>query len=184
VRNSEKELIRGLQAGDAQAVDEFVRCYGARVYDVHCWLCGDRTTAEDLTQETVLAVLRDIGKFRGEARLFTWVYQIARNLALRYVRRRGHETIPLEEITELVSPDDTELLAGRALLRDRVRAALKLLPVAQRESVVLHCLQGLSQVEVARALNRPLGTVKWQIAQGLHTLHDALLQVGVDPHEL
>lgn len=182
--NSEKKMVQGLQAGDRRAFEEFVRQYGPRIYDLLCWLCGNRTVAEDLTQETVLAVLRDIGKFRGESRLFSWVYQIARNTACRHLKRECHESITLDDIQEFESPDDVSELADRALLRDHVREALKLIPEPQRECVVLHCLQGMSHAEVARAVGRPLGTVKWQIAQGLHAMKDALIKVGVDPNEL
>ena len=181
---SETDLIRGLRDGDGHAFEEFLRCYGPRVYDLHCWLCGDHTAAEDLTQETVLAVCRDIRKFRGHSSLSTWVHRIARNVASRHLMRQGRESVPLEDVRDLESPEDTDASGRSALLRDRVREALALLPVTQRESVVLHCLHGLSHAEAARALGRPLGTVKWQIAQGLHALRGALLQVGVDPDEL
>jgi len=177
-------LIRRLQDGQGDAFEQFIRLYGPRVYDLHCWLCGDQTAAEDLTQETLIAVWRDIRTFRGESRLFTWVHQVARNIALRHLQRKRQEGIPLEEAADLAAPDDTAALAQRALLRDQVRQALQLLPLAQREAVALHCLQGLSHSEAAKALGRPLGTVKWQIAQGLHVLRKALLCVGVVQDEL
>lgn len=178
-RYSEKELTRGLRAGQPDAFEDFVRLYAARVYDLQCWLCGDRTMAEDSTQETFIAVWRDIGKFRGESRLSTWVHRVARNIALRHLRRRGGEGLPLEEVADLAAPADTETMAERRLLRDQVREALQLVPMAQREALVLHRLQGLSHSETAKALGRPLGTVKWQIAQGLHALREALVRLGV-----
>ncbi len=181
---SETELIRRLRDAPADAVEEFVRVYASRIYDLHCWLCGDHTVAEDLTQETLIAVCRDIHKFRGESRLSTWVHRVARNIALRHLARQRPESVSLEEINETAAPQDTATLAGRALLRDQVRQALGLLPAAQREAVVLHCLQGLSHSETARALGRPLGTVKWQIAQGLSALRSALVQSGAMPDEV
>ena len=184
MHGSEKGLVRKLKLGDADALDEFVRSYGPRIYNVHCWLCCDPVAAEDLTQETVLAMLEGIIKFRGESRLYTWVYQIARNIALRYLKQRAREGISLDDVRDVESPEHIDELAWGAVLRKHVRDALSLLPVSQREAVVLHCLQGLTQAEVAATLQRPLGTVKWQIAQGLHALRDALLQIGVDPNEL
>jgi len=182
--HSERGLIRRLKDGHAEAFDEFIRLYAGRVYDLQCWLCGDSTAAQDLTQETFIAVWRDIGAFRGESRLLTWVHRVARNIALRHLQRRRHEDVPLDEIGDHPAPNDTEALAERGLLRDRVRQALQLVPLAQREAVALHCLQGLSHSETAKALGRPLGTVKWQIAQGLHVLRQALAKVGVAQDEL
>ena len=182
--NSEEQLVKGLQKGDAAAYKEFLSVYGPRIFNLHCWLCGNQTTAEDLTQETVLAVYRGIGKFKGQSRLTTWVHQVARNLALNHLKHKGNRNIPLEDIEEMESLENVDESAEKELLRGRVREALSMIPEAQRESVTLHCLNGMSHSEVANVLERPLGTVKWQIAQGLNAMKDALVRVGVDPNEL
>jgi len=176
---SERELVRKLRDGESDAFSDFIRLYGPRVYDLQCWLCGDPTAAEDLTQETFVAVWRDIGKFRGKSRLSTWVHRVARNIAMRHLKRRRGQNVPLEDAGELETSADTETQAQRAVLQGQLREALQHVPLAQREAIVLHCLQGLSHRETANALERPLGTVKWQIAQGLHALRKALLRVGV-----
>lgn len=181
---SEAELITELKDGDPQAFVEFARQYGPRIYDAQCWLCGDTTTAEDLAQETVVAVFKGIGRFRGGSGLYTWVYRIARRIASRHLNRQVHEYIPMHQIEEIEASDDTEEQAERSILRDRVREALKTLPCGQRESVVLHCLQGLSHSETSSVLGRPLGTVKWQIAQGLHSLRVALAESGDETDEM
>ncbi len=140
--------------------------------------------AEDLAQETVVAVFKGIGEFRGGSALYTWVYRIAHRVASRYSNRKAPNLVRFDEIAEIEAPDDTEQQASCSILRDRIREALKTLPAAQRECVVLHCLQGLSHVETANVLRRPLGTVKWQIAQGLHALRQALCQAGEYPNDL
>jgi RNA polymerase sigma-70 factor (ECF subfamily) len=173
-----------MKGGEPEAFNEFARRYGSRIYDVHCWLCGDATTAEDLAQETVVAVFRGIGKFRGGSSLYTWVYRIARRIAYRHMSRDVHDCVRLDEVNELEATELTERQADASILRDRIREALQALPRGQRESVVLHCLQGLSHSETAKALGRPLGTVKWQIAQGLHGLRESLKQVGGEADEL
>lgn len=183
MRECEAELIRRLKGGEPGAFDEFTERYGSRIYDVQCWLCGDRTTAEDLAQDTVVAVFRDIHSFRGDSGLYTWVYRIARRIAQHHLRRVDRH-VSLERAGDIRSPDDTEEQARRSIFRDRIRRALQTLPIGQRESLVLHCLQGLSHTETASALGRPLGTVKWQIAEGLHALRHALKEVGADADEL
>lgn len=171
---TEAELIEELKGGEPQAFREFAQRYGSRIYDVQCWLCGDTTEAEDLAQETVVAVFKGIGKFRGGSTLYTWVYRIAHRIASRHLSEKANRNLRFDDVSEIQAPGDIVALAGSSILRDRIREALKALPVAQREAVVMHCLQGLSHTETARALDRPLGTVKWQIAQGLHALRNAL----------
>jgi RNA polymerase sigma-70 factor (ECF subfamily) len=184
VNQREAELVRRLKGSDPVAYEEFISLYGSRIYDVQCWLCGDRTTAEDLAQETVVAMFRGIGGFRGTSSLYTWVYQLAVRIANRHRRRNSHRCVSLDAIGDLQAPDDVDQQANHAILRDSVRDALKTLPIGQRESVVLHCLQGLSYTETSKALGRPLGTVKWQIAQGLHALREALQPIGAKADEL
>jgi RNA polymerase sigma-70 factor (ECF subfamily) len=184
VTKTEAELVKELKCGAPEAFNEFAHRYGSRIYDLHCWLCGDAATAEDLAQETVVAVFKGIAKFRGGSSLYTWVYQIARRIAHRHMSRNVHDCVRLDEIGEFEASDDTEKLASAAILRDRVREALKALPAGQRESVVLHCLQGYSHSETAKALRRPLGTVKWQIAQGLHSLRESLQRAGDEADEM
>jgi RNA polymerase sigma-70 factor (ECF subfamily) len=184
MRDCEAELIRRLKGGEPAAFVEFTEQFGSRIYDAQCWLCGDRTTAEDLAQDTVVAVFRDIHGFRGDSGLYTWVYRIARRIAQHYLRRNVDNSVSLDQAGEIQSPDDTEEQANRSILRDHIREALQTLPIGQRESLVLHCLQGLSHTETASVLKRPLGTVKWQIAEGLHALRDALKKAGADADEL
>lgn len=181
---SEKNLLRKLRKNQADALEEFIHLYTPHIYNLHYWFCGNNAVAEDLTQETLLAVWRDIKNFRGASRLGTWVHRVARNIALQYLSRRKEGNCSLEEISELPAPTDTAALAQRALLKEKVRQALRHLPASQREVILLHCLEGFSHRETAKMLARPLGTVKWQIAQGLGALRQALLELGVSQDEL
>jgi RNA polymerase sigma-70 factor (ECF subfamily) len=173
-----------MKAHDHAAFEEFAQLYEARLYDLHCWLTGDLSLAEDLTQETFLAVWRGLDGFRGEAKLFTWICQIARNIALQ--KRRKHEltTVSLDEATNEVTAEEVSEAAARTMLRDKVRASLAELPQEQREALVLNKFGDLSHAEIARVLNKPLGTVKWHIAQGLQGLRSKLQEKGVTSSEV
>ena len=181
---TERAFVQQLRAGQDAAFEEMARQYGARIYDLHCWLTGDPTLAEDLTQETFMALWRGISEFRAEASLRTWVHRIARNVALQHLRRPGVKTVPLADAADYAAKEDTPELAARAMLREIVRAAIAELPQEQREAVVLNKLSGLSHREVARVLEKPIGTVKWHIAQALDGLHASLARKGVTGNEV
>lgn len=179
-----ERILAKMRARDEAAFTELTRQYGASIYSLQCWLTGDPSLAEDLTQETFMALWRGISEFRAEASLRTWVHRIARNVALQHLRRPGVKTVPFADATDYTAKEDTAELAERAVLREIVRAALAELPQEQREAVVLNKLSGLSHREVARVMGRPLGTVKWHIAQALDKLHESLARKGVISNEV
>jgi RNA polymerase sigma-70 factor, ECF subfamily len=176
---SEEILLQRMKVGDGAAFEELTRRYETRVYNFHCWFTGDMSLAEDLTQETFTAIWRGLGGFKGEAKLSTWIHRIARNVALQNARKGKVETVPLEQISEKTATDCTADAAERGLIREAVGAALAELPQEQREALVLNKLNGLSHSEVAQILNRPLGTIKWQIAQALQSLRSSLQRRGM-----
>src|SRR4030088_1175903 len=86
---SEREVIRRAQLGDAAAFECIYRLHSARVYALCSRMLGNRTEAEDLTQEAFLGVLRKIRTFRGEAAFSTWLHRIAVNLVLMRLRKKA-----------------------------------------------------------------------------------------------
>jgi RNA polymerase sigma-70 factor (ECF subfamily) len=179
VVSAERALVQQLRARDEAAFEEMARRYGARIYDLHCWLTGDPLLAEDLTQETFVALWRGVSSFRGEAKLSTWIHRVARNVALQHLRRPTVETVSLGDAADHATERGTPEAAERAVLRGIVRDALAELPREQHEAVVLNKLSGLSHAEVARVLDRPVGTIKWQIAQALDRLRASLVRKGI-----
>lgn len=183
----ETEFLEKLKAGDAEAFDELVSRFSIDIYNLLARLTGDAEEAKDLTQETFLSVVRSVTSFRGEASLKTWLYRIAINQARnrqRWWRSRRfgltfsldssgdessdaaslHETLPDRRQP---SPED---FAARREQEVLIREALKKLPLAFREAVVLRDIEGLSYEEIAAALETNIGTVKSRIARGREEL--------------
>jgi len=160
------ELLEKARGGDPAAVDELLRRHERSVYRFGLRMCGDEDAARDVLQETLLAAFKGIGEFRGEARLSTWLYQIARSFCSKS-RRRGageperHEELDAPEARALPSegePPDARAHAaevGRAL-----QAAIAALPAASREVVVLRDVEGLSAEEAAAVLGIEVGALK------------------------
>ncbi len=151
------------------------------------WRLARRLTANDdeamdATQEIFLRVWRGLAGFRGEAKLSTWVFQIAWNYLRLYRRKKGRqlklvdnpETMP--EIGDRI-PDpapDPERRACSSDLLDRVQAALKELPEHHRAVVWLRDGEGLSYEEIAGALDVPIGTVRSRLARARTALKRAV----------
>lgn len=177
-------LVSGMAAGDAQALTYFEAFYDrhhrpafALAYRI---MSGDHALAEDVVQESFLALWRYARSFkpeRGNAR--TWFFSIVHHRALNAVRRLKPR-IPSEPIDELAG----ELAAGdaydvwsqvrRGLDATQVRAALALLPADQQEAVEMAFLGGYSNTEVAERLGIPLGTVKSRIRLGMQKMRATL----------
>lgn len=160
---ADADLIRRVAAArDSEAFAELFRTYAPRLKSYMMRKGADPTTAEELAQETLLAVWR-------KARLYsdakgsptTWIFTIARNLRIDRLRREtpwqalpeGHDETPSDDIP----PDEAVDLDVR---RTRIRKALATLPAEQHEIVVLAFVDGLSHNEISDRLGLPLGTVK------------------------
>ncbi|WP_248362521.1 RNA polymerase sigma factor [Anaeromyxobacter oryzae] len=175
------------QAGDARAFEALVRRHRTPIFSFLLRLTGDRGRAEDLCQEVFLKVVRAAGGWEERARVSTWLYAIARNLAVDESRRmafrradpldapggRGAET-PAED----PAPDRA---ADAALLRPKLEAALAALPPEQREVFLLREYAGLRFGEIAEVTGTPENTVKSRMRYALEALREKLAALGVTP---
>ncbi len=172
----DKRTIAGLLRGDDAA---YVAVINAMKHPVHRFalrLCRDSATAEDITQQTFLAVWQSIGSFRWRSKFSTWVFGIAYRQYLLLRRQGEHavETVPLEEWHETDdSPDIGSVLVAEDE-RARIRRAVYALPDPYREVVCLVYLEGFTCREAAEVLDVPIGTVKSRINGALKILRERL----------
>lgn len=134
---------------------------------------GAESHAEDLVQETFIRLYRYRHRYRPVARLTTFLYTLARHVWIDHVRRRGRVGRLLKEWA-VVQPTEDAQSAGRAARRMDAERAVRGLPDAMREVVVLVFYQGLSYPEVAEVLDIPVGTVKSRMFHALRQLRDDL----------
>ncbi len=157
------ELLQKIAAdGDPEAFRQLFQAFGPRLKSYMMRQGADADTAEELAQETLLAVWRKASLYAAEkGSATTWIYTIARNLRIDRLRREfawqelpdGHD----ETASDDPAPDQ---LLSDSERQVRVRAALSTLPPDQHEVVALSYLEGLSHSEIAEKLTLPLGTVK------------------------
>ena len=151
-------LVRRSKSGDREAFGRLVDRYQASVYRVVRGVVGDAAEAEDVVQEVFLKAYEGLRRFRGEAGIFTWLYRIAVNEALRLGRRK-RPVAPLDALPEVEAPAAERPEDDGPSLRDLERL-LRKLPDEFRTVVVLRDLEEMSYRDIADTLDIPIGTVE------------------------
>lgn len=187
---SDEELVAAARGGDNAALDAFVRRHESRLYRFGLKMCRNREAAGEVVQDTLLAVVRSLAGFRGEASVTTWLYTIARRACLRRRRRsrfapereESLEAIVAEEVPPIASPAPTpEEDAGRREIAAALDAAIGSLEPAQREVLLLRDVEGLSTPEVAAALGLRVEAVKSRLHRARLAVRRRLAPLLVPP---
>jgi RNA polymerase sigma-70 factor, ECF subfamily len=171
---TDEELVERVRVGDQDAFSALVARHMERAFRIAFRLMGHREDAEDLVQESFLAVLEKIDTFESGRPFTPWFNRIVVNRGLnareaRSVRRM--EQIPESAAAEGNSP---ALHAERVDLRERIDAAIAALPDRQRAIVQLFELEGFTGAEIAEMLGISAGTVRWHLHEAKRTLREAL----------
>lgn len=190
IRVEEQELLRELKSGSEQAFSLLIAQYSQPVYSLIARSLRDPADAADVTQEVFVKVFRSISGFHGDASLRTWIYRIALREASnqrRWWSRHKRQELPMDAPVEneegetcclaemLATGDASPLeLAERAETRYLVSMALRELPEAYREVVVLREIEGFGYEEIAEILAVNLGTVKSRLTRGRAALREYL----------
>ena len=181
-------FVSRLQANEDAAYDELVRTYSASIYHVAYRMLGDSAEASDVVQEIFLKVFRNIGGFKGEAALKTWVFKIAFSEILNRLRwwKRRHRfaTVSLDEQPNGTSPSESVADAGptpeeilQAKERETaIQQALRRLSSEHRSIIVLRDIEGFSYNEIADVLGVSMGTVKSRLARARADLKKSLMR--------
>lgn len=167
------ELALAAGDGDRIALAAFVRRTQPEVWRV-CARLGDRSAADDLTQEVYLRALPALTAFRGDASARTWLLQIARYVCADHVRRQTRRRALLQRLVQRSDPADAVVpsSAGELELDD----AISSLGIERREAFVLTQMLGLSYAEAAEAAEVPIGTIRSRVARARADLLDGLAE--------
>lgn len=158
----ERGLIARIADGDRDAWGRLFQCYAGRIYRYALTMIHEQALAEEVVQETMLAIWKGAKGFRGSSKPSTWILGIARHKALDKLRseRQSAKAQAQEGQVELDLEIEPEREVAQQLLGERVRAALAKLPEEHREAVILAFYHGLSYQEIAELMGCPAGTVK------------------------
>jgi RNA polymerase sigma-70 factor (ECF subfamily) len=176
---ADEELMALVAGSDADAFEVVLERHADAAFSLAYRICGRRALAEEIAQESFLAVWRSGARYdRARGSVRTWTLGIVHNRAIDTLRRSGtqeHQRVSDEGIDErLEAPERTELQAVDSAVADDVRAALTALPDEQRRVIELAYFGGFTHVEIASMLDAPVGTVKGRMRLGLRKLRGEL----------
>ena len=172
-------VLRKAQRGDERAFSIIVRAYQVPVFNYVLRLVGDRSLAEDLTQEVFLRVFQGLPNFSLRCRFTTWLFQVTKNRVLDELRaseRRPRSFVALDDIPPIEVLDQP---LERAEAIDAVWRAVEFLNVDLKMALLLRDVVGLSYSEIAEALDITLATVKWRIYKAREDVQLALAREGI-----
>jgi RNA polymerase sigma-70 factor, ECF subfamily len=159
-----RDVVERAMAGDHQAFSELARLEVRRLYATARLILRDEISAEDATQEALVAAWRDIGSLRDPDRFERWLHRLLVRECYREAsrgRRRMMAEGRVRPITDR-APDPSQ----QHLVRDQLERGFRSLDVEQRTVLVLHLYLGYSVPEIADALHIPIGTVKSRVHRG------------------
>jgi RNA polymerase sigma-70 factor (ECF subfamily) len=186
---SDTDLVARAAAGDGVCFDQLVERYHRQIANFVFRMVGNYETALDLTQEVFIKVYSSLGRYNPEFKFSTWIYKIASNTAIDYLRKQSVVVSPLY----MVSGDDEEFELPipskgpnpeRALERTersaQIEEAISKLPPRYRELIVLRHVSEFSYDEIAEVTGLPLGTVKNRIFRAREAMRKHLIRMGIE----
>ena len=164
----EADLIRRCRLGERPAQEQLYKRHRRQVAANLYRVLGQRNELDDLVQEVFVIAFRGLGRFRGEARLSTWLYRICVNVALAKIRAKTRRppALPLANaVLETVesSPPSPEQVMSQQQERERVYRALEEMPAKKRLVLYLHEIEGLDLKEIAYIVDAHPVTVRTRL---------------------
>ena len=182
----ESLFVLRLKANEDAAYDELVRTYNASIFHVAYRMLGDTAEASDVVQEIFIKIFRNIGGFKGESALKTWIFRIAFSEILNRLRwwksRHRSSTVSLDDqpngnghyVTDSGPTPDEALESKERELA--IQQALRKLSSDHRSIIVLRDIEGFSYTEIADVMGVSIGTVKSRLARARGDLKKTLMR--------
>lgn len=171
----DRELVREAQAGSERAFNEIVLKYRKSVYLTAVGLISDADEADDIAQDVFVKAYESLSMFRGESAVYTWLYRITVNLCLNRIRKRKVRSfIGLDTIAQTMAAPDTDEPAELQELNAKLRKAIMELPEKQRIVFILRHFRELPHAEIAKIMDRDVGTIKANYFQAIQKLRKKL----------
>lgn len=170
-RDLDWAIVQRVQHGEVSAFNQLVQKYRQSLFSIIYNMTGNREDATDIAQEAFIKAFQSIKQFRGQASFYTWIYRIAVNSSITFIKRaKKQRFINYETIDEtLVSSDILEYFTAKtktekgALLKElqeKLNEALQKLSPKHRIVVILHEVEGMNHKEIADITKTSEGTVR------------------------
>jgi RNA polymerase sigma factor (sigma-70 family) len=167
----DEALVRRAQADDMSAFDLLVERYKERLYATVYHMTANHEDANDLVQETFIKAYKSLRSFRGQSSFYTWVYRIAVNRTINFIKRRKNRNqFSLDDVDSSIQndPDLVEMMShvtprrevGLTELHEKLNEALQKLSEPHRAVVTMHDVQGMTHADIAQVMKCSEGTVR------------------------
>ncbi|HOO44985.1 MAG TPA: sigma-70 family RNA polymerase sigma factor [Deltaproteobacteria bacterium] len=178
---SDAALVAEMKHGDAEAMEEIVKRFSNKVYNLAFHLTRDASAAEEIMQEVFLTVLSKIHTLTNEAYFATWLYRVTTNASYGFLRKekKFSEQTPIDDTnSEHAAVYDWSTLPDDVLLSEEssevLRGAIDTLPDTMRTVVIMKDVEGLKNEDIAQALGLSLPAVKSRLHRGRLVLREIL----------
>lgn len=186
----EKELIASAAAGDNDAFGRIVSLYEKLVYNTVKIRVKQNEDALDVSQEVFIKIWKALPNYRGDCRFSTWIYRIAVNASLDFLRKysgeapenifSGGDDEPEREIADEGNVSSPEEALDRSETVNSVRHAIKMLPEDMQQVILLRDIEGYSYAEIADMLEIEMGTLKSRLNRARESLKEKLILLNVE----
>lgn len=184
VGTTDRELVARLQARDERAFEQLVAAYQQPTARMASRLLGWCEDVDDVVQEVFVSVLENIGHFRGESRLSTWLASITINCCRAHRRRQRVNLRHLFRMWQAGRRSGVAVVQdGESERYEHVRRAVRRLNARYAEPIVLRYFEQLSITEISEILELPANTVEVRLSRGRRKLAQLLKQSTGDSHE-
>lgn len=173
-------LILEYRSGDKGALERLISGWQSRVHWFLLATLQDENAAWDVSQEVWLAAVSSLGKRKPIQNFGAWIYRVAHNKAISYLRKKGLLDEREGALCDLVEQADDADADPVCSAEDAhlVHECLRCIPVAQRSALILFYLDDLSLQEISQVLDVPRGTVQSRLHHGRQKMKQLLLKKG------
>ncbi len=172
--DSDIAIVNRVKAGDMTAFDELTKKYRERIFSVVYNMVSNREDAFDITQDVFIKAFTGINSFKGNSGFYTWIYRIAVNMSISFIRKNrfrrffsfenvNEELAPSEIVDKLMIHSSGQKSAVLKELREKLNESLQSLSIKHRTVVVLHEIEGLSHDEIAKITGTTSATVRTRL---------------------
>lgn len=182
-------VVRAL-TGSEDGFEELVKRYQRPLVAYIYRMTGNYEAALDLTQEVFIKVYNSLARYRDEYKFSTWIYRIAHNVAIDYLRRHStrEQSLILDEsdadnarpLTLMSKQPSPQIVSEKTQRRAEIERVVGALPGAYRELIVLRHAHDLNYDEIAEVTGLPLGTIKNRIFRAREIMRAEFLRRGID----
>ena len=167
----DQKLVKRAQGGNLEAYDDLIRRYQERIYATIYHMTANHEDANDLAQETFIKAYQALKSFKGDSSFFTWVYRIAVNKTINFLKQRKNKAHMSLNDLDFNAEHDPELVAlvsdktprrdvNLIELQEKLNGAMQKLSETHRLVVTLHDVQGMSHEEISKIMGCNTGTVR------------------------